>query len=257
MVFGKIFANGCIFRLPRGAGGLSSPTLKHPVGFSCRAVIHTKHMNNLKLAVTTREGKGRGFSRRLRAQGSIPAVIYGKSGDRPLAVVEKDFTQLMREAAGSASVITIEDDKGKSTLALIQATQRNPTTDRFEHIDFLEVSADKAFVAHIPVHTHGEAYGVKLQSGILEVAVHEIEVLCLPKDLPEHIDIDITEMKVGDAVHLGDLKPIEGVTFHGDPETIIVTIVGQRVEEEPVATEEEAAPEGDGEADSKEEKAES
>lgn len=212
-------------------------------------------MNNLKLAVTTREGKGRGFSRRLRAQGSIPAVIYGKSGDRPLAVVEKDFTQLMREAAGAASVITIEDEKGKSTLALIQATQRNPTSDRFEHIDFLEVSADKAFVAHVPVHIRGEAYGVKMENGILEIAVHEIEVLCLPKDLPEYIEIDVTEMKVGDVVHLRDLKPLEGVTFHGDPDTDIVTIGAQRVEEKPEDTEEAPAPEdkttdSKGEADS-------
>lgn len=201
-------------------------------------------MNNLKLAVTTREGKGRAFARRLRAQGSIPAVIYGKSGDRLLAVREKDFTQLMREAAGSASIISLEDDKGKSTLALIQATQRNPISDRFEHIDFLEVSADRPITAHVPVRVFGEAYGVKNEGGILEIAVHEIEVLCLPKDLPEHIDIDVTELKVGNAVHIRDLKPIEGVTYHSDPDTVVVTIVGQKVEDAESAPAAEA--EGDG-----------
>jgi large subunit ribosomal protein L25 len=183
------------------------------------------------LSVSTREGQGRGFARRLRAQGSIPAVIYGKSGSQKLAVTEKDFLLLMREIGGAATIVTLKSDKGAKTSTLIQATQRNPRTDRFEHIDFLEVSADQEITAQIPVHTHGEAKGVKTGGGSLEISLHEVEVSCLPGDLPEQIDLDISELEVGEMIHISGLPAIKGVTYQGDPETVVVICNAQMAEE--------------------------
>ncbi len=207
-------------------------------------------MSEHTLSVSTREGQGRGFARRLRAQGSIPAVIYGKSGSQKLAVTEKDFMLLMRETGGAATIVTLADDKGGKTATLIQDTQRNPRTDRFEHIDFLEVSADHEITAQIPVHTHGEAKGVKTGGGSLEVVLHELEVSCLPKNLPEQIDLDVSGLEVGDAIHVASLPKLEGVTYEGDPETVVVMCNAQMKEE---AEKTEVAAEAEGEAEASDE----
>ncbi len=188
-------------------------------------------MQEHTLSVTIREGKGRGNSRRLRAQGIIPAVIYGQSGTQSLAVSESDFKMLMREIGGSTAVVTLENDKGGKTSSLIQATQRNPRNDRFEHIDFLELTAGHEITAHIPVHTHGTPVGVKNGGGTLEITLHEVEIKCLPKNLPEQIDLDVSKLEIGDAIHVENLPTIEGVAYQGDPETVVVMCSAPTVEE--------------------------
>lgn len=198
-------------------------------------------MKQETLTVTKREGKGRGVARRLRAQGKIPAVIYGKSGVRSLTVDERAFLMLMRKMGGTASLVTLQDEQGESVLSIIQDTQRNPRTDRFEHIDFHEVVRGERITTHIPVHTKGEAYGVKNEGGVLEIVLHEVEVSCLPKHLPEHIELDVAELHAGQAIHISDLPKLEGVTIHGDPQTVVVAVAegvkasGDSAESEPAA----------------------
>ncbi|WP_309386375.1 50S ribosomal protein L25 [Cerasicoccus frondis] len=179
-------------------------------------------MSEHLLSVTKREGIGRGNSRRLRAQGQIPAVIYGKSGNRNLAVAERDFQMLLREVAGSTAVITLKI-ADESIDALIHETQRDPLTDRFRHIDFLEVVAGELIHAHIPVHIKGEAIGVK-NGGVLDFSVHELEVHCLPRNLPEFIEVNVADLNIGEAVHLENLPAMEGVHFDGEPDMVIVAI---------------------------------
>jgi len=200
-------------------------------------------MKQATLTVTTREGTGRGAARRLRAQGKIPAVIYGKSGVRDLTVDEKDFHMLMRKISGTASLVTLNDDKGGSVIALLQDTQRNPRTDRFEHIDFHEVVKGEKLTAHIPVHTKGEAYGVKNENGVLEIVLHEIEVICLPRQLPEDIELNVSDLHAGDAIHVSDLPKLEGVTYQHDPQSVVVAVTGATgaAEETDAVGEEEAA----------------
>ncbi|WP_269538097.1 50S ribosomal protein L25 [Cerasicoccus fimbriatus] len=180
-------------------------------------------MSEHLLSVQKREGIGRGNSRRLRAQGLIPAVIYGKSGNRNLAVAERDFQMLLREVAGSTAVITLKDDADQTIDALIHETQRDPLTDRFRHIDFLEVVAGQLIHAHIPVHVTGESIGVK-NGGVLDTPVHELEIHCMPRNLPEYVEINVSDLKIGDAIHLEDLPAIEGVTFDGEPDMVIVAV---------------------------------
>ena len=180
-------------------------------------------MKQETLTVTKREGKGRGVARRLRAQGKIPAV---KSGASNLTVDEREFLLLMRKISGSASLVNLEVDQGESKLSIIQDTQRNPRTDRFEHIDFHEVVRGEQITAHIPVHTKGEAYGVKNESGVLEIMLHEVEIACLPKHLPEYVELNITDLHAGQAIHISDLPEIEGVVYHGNPQTVVVAVAG-------------------------------
>jgi len=124
-------------------------------------------------------------------------------------------------------------------MSLIQDVQRNAITDQFMHIDFLEVSAGHAITAHIPVHTHGTPVGVSSEGGVLDVQLHEVEVRCLPKNLPHQIDVDVTELKIGDLIHLKNLPAMEGVEIIGDEETTVVSVAHPIVEEEPEETSEE------------------
>lgn len=174
------------------------------------------------LSVTTRGGKGRGYSRRLRAQGKIPAVIYGKSGSQHLSVDAADFQMLLRKVAGGTAVIILEDENKKGHQALIHQWQRDPITDRFLHIDFLEVVAGHKVHARIAVHTKGEPIGVKNFGGVLETVVYEVEVSALPDKLPELLHLDVSELNVGEFIHLKDLPQFEGVEYIGDPDSVIV-----------------------------------
>ena len=194
-------------------------------------------MKLLKLPVHSREKSGRGPARRLRASGQIPAVIYGKSGPRHLTVKEPEFRLLMRAVAGTAALVEISDGTGGTTLSLLQEVQRDARTDHFVHIDLREVTANEPMRAAVPDRVQGEAVGVKLESGIIEVSRHELFVKCLPKDLPDIIMIDVTELHAGDSIHVRDLKPITGVIFADRADEVVVACVVPKVEEEPVAAE--------------------
>jgi len=225
----------------RGANGYFPTLFRKKSGTPETQIFMQEHT----LSVTIREGKGRGNSRRLRAQGIIPAVIYGQSGSQSLAVSESDFQVLMREIGGSAAIVTLENDKGGKTASLIQSTQRNPRNDRFEHIDFLELTAGHEITAHIPVHTHGTPVGVKTGGGTLEVALHEVEIKCLPKDLPEQIDLDVSKLEIGDMIHMSALPALEGVSYEGDPDTVVVMCSAPNVTDESPEEETEEAEEAE------------
>jgi large subunit ribosomal protein L25 len=194
-------------------------------------------MKLLKLPVHPRGKTGRGPARRLRASSEIPAVIYGKSGVRHLTVKEPEFRLLMRAVAGTAALVEISDQAGTATLSLLQEVQRDARTDHFVHIDLREVTANEPMRASVPVRVFGESVGVKLESGIIEVSRHDLFVKCLPKDLPDIISIDVTELHAGHSIHVSDLKPIPGVTFADRAEEVVVACVVPKVEEEPVAAE--------------------
>lgn len=181
-------------------------------------------MKDYSIKVQARELKGSRASSRMRKQGLIPAVLYGKGGNRLLSVESAPFQKLWHQAGGSA-IVSVEDESGARTTTLIQSVQRDPRRDTFVHIDFYEVQADVKITAMIPVHTDGESYGVKNEGGVLEIVTHEVEVECLPGDLPSEIMIDVTPLKAGEIVHLEDLPALDGVRFLGEPDMPVVAIV--------------------------------
>ena len=187
-------------------------------------------MKQLTLKVSSRALHGRGPARRLRVEGSIPAIIYGKSGNQSVAVAQEAFRDLMRAKGNAASLIDLEID-GKKMLSLIKEFQRHPITQKFLHIDIMEIDPNSPMTAAIPVRAIGEAHGVKTDGGTLAIVSQTINVRCLPKDLPEFIEIDVTELKVNESIHVGEVKAPKGITFPGDPKRVVVVCSEMAAEE--------------------------
>jgi large subunit ribosomal protein L25 len=200
----------------------------------------------LILKVATRAQTGRSASRRLRKVNRIPAILYGKHSDpEKLSVEVPEFTRLLKSVAGRALLIELDREGApERALSFLQEIQRDPITDRFLHVDLHEVKPEEKFEIRVPVRVTGESFGVKNQSGVLEIASHALRVKCLPKDLPEVIEVDVTPLNVGETIKVGELKPIAGVVFlddKGQPVVACVEPVAEIVVEVPVA---EAAVEG-------------
>jgi large subunit ribosomal protein L25 len=185
----------------------------------------------LTLKVATRAQTGRSASRRLRKGNCIPAILYGKhSNPEKLSIDGPEFTRLLKTVAGRALLIELSrDDKPEKALSFLQEIQRDPMTDRYLHVDLHEVKPEEKFEIRVPVRVTGESFGVKNQSGVLEIASHLLRIRCLPKDLPEAIEVDVTPLNVGQTIKIGELKPVPGVAFLDDKGQPVVSCV------EPVA----------------------
>jgi len=187
--------------------------------------------NPLILKVATRAQTGRSASRRLRKVNRIPAILYGKHSDpEKLSIEVPEFTKLLKMVAGRSLLIELNrEDKAEKALSFLQEIQRDPITDRYLHVDLHEVKPDEKFEIRVPVRVVGESFGVKNQSGVLEIATHVLRIRCLPADLPEAIEIDVTALNVGQTFKVGELKAVPGVTFLDDKGQPVVACV------EPVA----------------------
>ena len=185
----------------------------------------------LTLKVATRTQTGRSASRRLRKVNRIPAILYGKHSDPEKLTIEgPEFTKLLKSVAGRSLLIELNrDDKPDKALSFLQEIQRDPITDRYLHVDLHEVKPDEKFEIRVPVRVTGESFGVKNQSGVLEIASHVLRIKCLPSDLPEIVEVDVTPLNVGQTIKVGELKPIPGVAFLDDKGQPVVSCV------EPVA----------------------
>ena len=188
------------------------------------------------LNVAARAQTGRSASRRLRKANRVPAILYGKhTNPESLSVEVPEFTRLLKTVAGRAVLVELQrSDKGEKALSFLQEVQRDPITDKYVHIDFQEVKANEKFEIRVVVRVIGESFGVKNQSGVLEMNTQQLRVRCLPKDLPEAIVVDVTELKVGETIKVGELKPIAGVEYmdgKGQPVVSCVEPVAEIVQE--------------------------
>lgn len=194
-------------------------------------------MEVLKLNVRIREAKGRGSSRRLRKAGEIPAVVYGRSGTNPLAINQKDFSALWRSLDGGASLIEISDDQGNTRLTTVKDMQMDPIKDTILHIDFGEVYEGETMSATIQLHTTGKPKGVVDDGGILEITLHELEIECFPRNLPDFLEVDVSALEIGDSVQVSDIQLPEGVEIMEDDDTVVATVAAPISEEELEAAE--------------------
>ena len=195
----------------------------------------------LSLTVTPRTQTGRSASRRVRKANAIPAILYGKhTKPEKLSVDTPEFVRLLKVVSGRAVLIELQQSgKAEKALSFLQEIQRDPITDKYLHLDLQEVKADEKFEIRVPVMAVGEAFGVKNQSGVLEINAHLIRVRCLPKDLPELVNVDVSELKVGETIKVSELKPIPGVEFlesKGQPIVSCVEPVAEIVQEAAAAT---------------------
>lgn len=190
-------------------------------------------MKQKTLSVEPRTQTGRGPARRLRVNKKVPAIVYGAGQTpSPITIVESEFRMLMRSISGAAAIIELKG-LDRTILSVIQEIKRNPRTDTFDHVDFHEVCATEIMHTVLPVHIKGESYGVKNESAVLDFVMHQIPVKCLPKDLPEYIEVDITNLRLHQSIHIKDLQAIPGVTFEGHSDQVVIACVEQKAPEEP------------------------
>jgi large subunit ribosomal protein L25 len=199
-------------------------------------------MKKYQLTVTSRDGTGRSASRRLRKAEKIPAILYGKhTKPENLAVNGPEFVKLLKEISGRAALIELKRDAGSPALSFLQEVQRDPITDKYLHLDLQEVKENEKMVISVALRITGEAYGVKTEGGILETASHRLRIRTLPKDLPEFIEVDVSTLKVGETIHVSELKALPGVEFLDHPNQAVVIIVEPPAEEVVVAAAADAA----------------
>lgn len=189
-----------------------------------------------KLNVAERAQTGRSASRRLRKANRVPAILYGKhTKPESLSIEGPEFTRLLKTVGDRAVLIELQrSSNSDKALSFLQEVQRDPITDKYLHVDLQEVKGDEKFEIRVPVHVVGESFGVKNQSGVLEMATHALRVRVLPKDLPEAIMVDVTELKVGETFKVASLKPVPGVEFldpKGQPVVSCVEPVAEIVQE--------------------------
>jgi large subunit ribosomal protein L25 len=198
------------------------------------------------LEAVKREGRGKNEANRLRAAGRVPAVVYGtrKEGKAPIsvpvAVDPKAVLRILHSDSGANTLINLKLDGGESRV-MVKEYQLDPVTHALLHADFYQLAMDKAIVVPVPIRIVGEAKGVKLQGGIVDFVTRDIEVECLPTDIPEHIDVDVSDLALHESIRVRDLPqgPKWKAVTEGD--TMIVHVVTIKVEEEPVAAEAVAA----------------
>ena len=195
------------------------------------------------LPAVARDSFGRNNAGRLRRAGHIPAVLYGGANDAtPIAVDPKALMHILHSDSGVNTLITLTLDGAGATKVLVKEYQVDPVHHKLLHADFYRVAMDKVLQVTVPIHLTGEAKGVKAQGGIVDFVHREIELECLPADIPEHITVDVTELMLHDGVRVRDLatggkwKPVS------DGDLLIVHVVAPRVEAEPEPADAAAAP---------------
>lgn len=164
-------------------------------------------------------------------------MVYGRSGTQPLAINEKDFNALWKALAGGASLIEITDDQGSSRLTTVKDMQIDPLKDIILHIDFGEVYEGETMSATVQLHTMGTPRGVQEDGGILETNLYELDVECFPRNLPDHLEVDVSSLEIGDSVHVRDIKLPEGVEISEDDDTVLASVAAPISEEELEAAE--------------------
>jgi large subunit ribosomal protein L25 len=198
-------------------------------------------MSELTIEVSPRDPQGKNSNRRSRAVGQIPAVVYG--GDRPsvpIAVDRPTILSLLRTEAGENSIFLLKLEGGqKSRHAMIKEMQVNPRTREIQHIDFQRVNMDEKLRVQVPIELVGTAVGVKRDGGVLDFVTREVEVECLPGDIPEHLALDVTALEIGHHAEAGALTIPKGVELIESTDRVIVAISAPRLVEEEESEEDE------------------
>jgi large subunit ribosomal protein L25 len=201
-------------------------------------------MKSVTLNAFSRSLGRRAGSKKLRATGRIPAVIYGREHKaQNIEVTADDIENLMHDSASENVLVdlAVKDDTRPKRLALVQEVQHHPLHGNVLHVDFHEVLENEKVVVQVPVETVGEAVGVKTGGGVLEHVLFKLKLKGLPKDLPEQIVIDVSALELGRAIHIGEVKLPPGIEIIGGKNIPVVAVAMPRTEEEEAAATE-AAP---------------
>ncbi len=203
----------------------------------------------VSFSATARDIKGKGAARSLRRQGQVPAVIYGHGRDPlSLSLNARDLDKLLGHIQAESTVIEVTVG-GHTAKTLIREIQRHPIKRQILHVDFQALVAGEKVTVSIPIVLAGIPEGVRLEGGVLDQTLRELEIEVDPSSIPDHIEFDVTNMVIGDSVHVSDLKMPDGVEVLDDPETSVAVLAAPRavIEETPAVEAVEGAAEGTGE----------
>ena len=200
-------------------------------------------MEQVTVEATTRESRGKNEAKRMRTAGSVPGVIYGgKDGPVSVTVNAKHVTGILRSDSGHNTIFTLTVDGKNEVKGLLKDWQVDPVKGSLLHVDILRVAMDVKMRVKVPVHTFGEPAGVKQQGGIFEIVTREVEIECLPADIPEEFRVDVSELMIGKHLRASEL-PMDTtkMTLITDPQRVLAHVVALKAEE--VATPDAAAAE--------------
>jgi len=194
-------------------------------------------MPQFNVAAEAREKRGKNAARQLRMSGKIPAVLYGNNeGSVALSVSPKELSSILHSATGHNTIFTLTFQDAKTTSVMLKDWQFEPIKGHLLHADLVRIAMDRVLQLNVPITAVGEAKGVKLEGGIFEFVLREVEVECLPTDIPEHIEIDISELSIGSNFRVSDLKVDPKIKILSDLELVVAHVITPKEEkvEEPV-----------------------
>lgn len=190
-------------------------------------------MSEMTIQVEKRERTGKGGSRESRRKGMIPGVVYGGGKDSvPIQLDRKTFVEMMKKSDNENPIFLLKlSDSGQERHAILRDLQRDPVSRMVIHLDFQRIEMNQKVHVTVPVELVGTAVGVKTEGGLIEFITRELKIECLPGDIPNHIEVDVTGLHVGQHIEAGALQLPNGVTLFDDPEKVIVTLGHVRTEE--------------------------
>ncbi len=197
-------------------------------------------MEQIDLKAQVRKTTGKGPARALRREGRIPAVLYGQKADSIMLSIDfKEFEQIVKKANVGSVLLNLQIQNGETLTrpAMIKELQTNPVSGAFVHIDFYEIDMQRKINVSVPVVTRGKSAGVE-EGGLLQIIRREIELFCLPTAIPESIEVDISDLTIGDSIHIREIALPGDVELPEDIDFTVITVLAPKVEEEVVEEEE-------------------
>lgn len=199
-------------------------------------------IQNIVVEVTERDGRGKNAARRIRREGRVPAIVYGMEvAPFSVSVARRRVEEILKLESGRNTIFTLAlAGQDKTRAAMIKSLQRDPVTEGIVHVDFIRVDLEKKVRVHVPIRFLGVPDGVKNQGGVMEVVVRQVEVECLPTDIPEHLDVDVSAMALNDSLSISDLPVGDRYRVLDDMSQTVCQVAMPRAEEVPAVAEVEA-----------------
>ncbi len=205
-------------------------------------------MERVSLSVEARDATGKSVARKMRRDGLIPGVVYREGKSQPISLNKREVVHFVNAVAGEKGIVDLKFSGGDTKIALLKEFQVDPVRGELLHTDFFEVAMDETITIKIPVSAVGTAVGVKRDGGILQKLLREVEVECLPDKIPDHFEIDISGLEIGNSVHVSNIEAPDGVNILSNTEETVFSVVEPAKVEEVVPEEEEGV-EGEAEAE--------
>ncbi len=191
---------------------------------------------DITVTAEVRATRGKNEARRLRIRGFIPAIVYGAYKDSvSIGVSPKEISQILHSKTGHNTIFNLAIEGGENSPVMVVDSQHDPIKGHLLHADLKRIDLEKRIRVSVPVITEGEAAGIKLQGGLLEIITREVDIECLPDEIPEHFVMDVSSLMIGQSVRAGAIPMSGSMRLTSNPESVVAHVVALRAEEEPAA----------------------